>query len=400
MHDQWEEIWYQLAEMRRQAGNTDRVGTVKETKGDKIRVSYGLKNDGKELLSPWLHTTDQRGGNRERHSYEKGQNVRVSSTAGTFRNGSVGHYAASKSFPAPPQADQINGHSGVCGKFAFSYNKSGGQQSQGGSSSASLAGTTEVQTPDGFTNIQELQLNDKVVSYNTSTDKVETDTVIGIHVEITEKKMLVLTYPGGSVHCTEDHLIWSERRKDYTQANSLYMNETLRNEQAVVGAESVKDLTVEPDTRVYHLSIKNNHNFFVREAGSELALLVHNQDSGGGGGGGGDDFGEFQVNDQAEQNPQHQDATGEMSQFGSQQQQPQQGGQQQQAPKAKMKTRLSDSGFITHRVGKNVRVAISDKEAILMYGESGENTVFCDQEGCHSTKPLTIQKPKSKLDNN
>ena len=62
---------------------------------------------------------------------------------------------------------------------------------------------------------------------------------------------------------------------------------------------------------------------------------------------------------------------------------------------AAMKSRLHEKTFITHRVGENVRVAVSDKEAIVMYGKSGENTVFCDQEGCHSTKPLTIKKPQS-----
>lgn len=110
MYTHWDKIYAELAEAKRNAGNTDRFGTVHEVQGDKFRAVIGVKPNGQPLLSPWVHTSDQRGGNRERHQYVKGQNVRLSGVNGSFRNASVSHWAESQSFPAPQHADQVQGH--------------------------------------------------------------------------------------------------------------------------------------------------------------------------------------------------------------------------------------------------------------------------------------------------
>ncbi len=260
MLNHWDRMFFRLAELQRQSGADERHGYVKEVKGDKIRVVMGIKRDGKELLSPWLDTHDHRGGNRERHQYEKGQNVRISALGGSYRNATVSASGVSKSFPAPDHANDVNGHSGQAGKTAFAFNKSGGQQggSQGGS--------------------------------------------------------------GGG---------------------------------------------------------------------------------GGGGGSGSDgDYVDHMIFEQANQNPQHQDQTGELGSSSGGQQSQQGGQQQQQKPTAAMKSRIHEKTGITHRYGKNVRLFASEKEAIIAYGESMENTVFCNETGCFSTKPIQIKKPQAKPDNN
>jgi hypothetical protein len=71
-----------VAEMqRRQAGGVHQ-GTVDEVKGDKIRVAWGKDPDGKPVLSPWLDTSNHRGGARERRFYKKGQNVTIDTVNG------------------------------------------------------------------------------------------------------------------------------------------------------------------------------------------------------------------------------------------------------------------------------------------------------------------------------
>jgi hypothetical protein len=235
--DELSNFWNSV--LRTHTGSTERLGAVSHVQDDCIRVICGIRPDGSPLISPWLRPGTQSGVNREKHTYEIGQNVNLSSIAGSFRNALVNHWAPNNSHPSPPQSQQVNGHSGIVGKFAFSYHKS---------------------NPSG-------------------------------------------------------------------------------------------------------------------------------------------DYADHQINNQAEQNPQYQQQSGGFDSGGGGGG-GQQGGQQQgQAPQAAMKSRLHEKTFITHRVGKNVRVAVSDKEAIVMFGEEGENTVFCDDEGCHSTKPLTVKKPQSQIDN-
>jgi hypothetical protein len=236
-----------------------------------------------------------------------------------------------------------------------------------------------------------------VVSYNTSTDKPEIDMVVGIHVELTEKKMLVLVYPGGSVHCTEDHLIWSDRRRNYIYANQLYFNETLRSHLGAVAAESVKDLPVPPDTRVYHLSIKNNHNFFVREAGSESMLLVHNQ---GGGGDGGSDkhYHSVEIMDKDQNNPQHQEQSGQPQQGGGGQQK-QNGQKQQDDAKSVVSTSIHESDGCTGRVGAGdeaARYASHTKGAKIRIKNK---FIFVTEKGCFSSEPIQLM-PKDPIPNN
>lgn len=128
--------------------------------------------------------------------------------------------------------------------------------------------------------------------------------------------------------------------------------------------------------------------------------------NGGGGGGGGsgssDHFSESWIAEQDDNPPQHQEQSGQQQGKGGGGDQggQQQGGQQQQA-KAAMKSRVHEQNGITHRVGDNMRLFVSkkEKEVMISYGSSLENTVFCNETGCFSSKPIQIKKPQSKADN-
>ena len=100
-----EDIIFQLAELRRIVGQTHRAGTVSEVKGDMIRVLMGKGMDGSDVLSPWLHTNNHRGGSTERRFYKKGQNVMVHMPNGDPRQAMVLPYAPNDTFKAPDIAD-------------------------------------------------------------------------------------------------------------------------------------------------------------------------------------------------------------------------------------------------------------------------------------------------------
>lgn len=122
-----QKVMFELAEHRRKTAHGDRVGYVHEVQKDKMRVVIGIKNDGSPWLSPWLHTTDHRGGTSERDVYKKGQNVRLSATGADFRQATVSPYAESKSFPAPDHADDAGPQAKTFqnGKLRFTANGDG-----------------------------------------------------------------------------------------------------------------------------------------------------------------------------------------------------------------------------------------------------------------------------------
>jgi hypothetical protein len=133
--NQWQHVLFELAEQRRQNAISDRVGYVHEVNKDKVRVVMGIRPDGSPWLSPWLHTTNMRGGARERRLFAKGQNVRLSAPGGDFRQATLTHWAESKDYPAPDHADSYpNGETFQMGKLrvakvAPSQSGGGGQQS-------------------------------------------------------------------------------------------------------------------------------------------------------------------------------------------------------------------------------------------------------------------------------
>ena len=96
-----------VAEMQRRTAGGVHQGTVEEVKGDKIRVAWGKDPDGKPVLSPWLDTSNHRGGARERRFYKKGQNVTIDTVNGEMdESATVSADAPNEKFKAPDHADE------------------------------------------------------------------------------------------------------------------------------------------------------------------------------------------------------------------------------------------------------------------------------------------------------
>src|SRR3982751_1249105 len=96
----------EVSSLKQRIDNMVTDGPVHEVKGDKMRVVIGKDKDGKDVLSPWIHTSDHRGGSRERRFYKKGQNVRLFSPSGDIRQAVLMPGSPNKAYPAPTHANE------------------------------------------------------------------------------------------------------------------------------------------------------------------------------------------------------------------------------------------------------------------------------------------------------
>lgn len=149
--DPMQKMLFQMAELRRQAAHSDRVGSVHEIQGNKMRVKLGKKKDGTDWLSPWIHTTDHRGGERQKEVYAVGQNVRVAATGADFRQATVSPYAPSQKHPQPD-------HAGSAGDDAHTWQNGDSKVTKNGGSHNIMQGdgsdptvNCRTSTSGGFT---------------------------------------------------------------------------------------------------------------------------------------------------------------------------------------------------------------------------------------------------------
>jgi hypothetical protein len=105
MADDTQRLLAQVADLRRQMADQFQHGTVHEVKGTKLRMSLGKTKDGKDILSPWLNTTNMRGGAREQRFYKKGQNLSIIAPGGDLAQGMLAPFAPNKDFKTPEHAD-------------------------------------------------------------------------------------------------------------------------------------------------------------------------------------------------------------------------------------------------------------------------------------------------------
>jgi hypothetical protein len=105
MAEDYQRIMQELSSLRRRVAQMHQVGTVHEVKGTKVRVSLGKDGKGQDVLSPWLNTSNHRGGATEQRFYKKGQTLTVICPNGDMTQGMIAPFAPSKDFRTPEHAD-------------------------------------------------------------------------------------------------------------------------------------------------------------------------------------------------------------------------------------------------------------------------------------------------------
>jgi hypothetical protein len=406
MSDQMTRLLNQVAMARQINGMAQRHGyvhEVKESGGErKIRLVLGFNKQGEPWLSPWLHTEEHRGGSSSQQLVEKGQAMVMTCHAGSYRNATCSPSGESQSNPQPPHAPQFNGDTSSNGsKVRTATNKGGGS---GSGASTSLLGSAEVLTPDGFKNIKDIKLGDKVIACNTYADhpKPIEDTVVGLHAALTTKQIYDLNYEGGRVCCTLDHEIWVEPGRRYTAADRLAFVDKVRGYDGVVGISSLVPREI-AEHQVYDLTIATNANFFVRDGSTGAAILVHNAN---GGGGGGSDTHSVWIDSQKEQRQQHQPQTGQYEQSGGGDgfgggslSSSQQGGQQQSSgkPDPLVISHHNDDGSWTARHKDECRVMTAPKGSKM---KTKQAHAFVTKTGIHGVKKPWVIMPKDPIPDN
>ena len=106
--DDIQKLIFEVSDLKRRLGQMVRVGSVKEVKSgsgeQKLRMNLGKDGEGQDILSPWLHTSDHRGGAREEARYKEGQNVMLIAPNGDWRQAQIFPYAENKKHERPDHA--------------------------------------------------------------------------------------------------------------------------------------------------------------------------------------------------------------------------------------------------------------------------------------------------------
>jgi hypothetical protein len=136
MASHFQEVLFAIADMQRRVGNSLRMGSVHEVKGDKIRVNWGNSPEGDPVLSPWISTHGHNGGARERRFFKKGQNVMLGAVDGDFAKAFIVSHGPNKSHKAPEHANKsgLDEETLQLGHLRISYgkDKQNSAQQQGG----------------------------------------------------------------------------------------------------------------------------------------------------------------------------------------------------------------------------------------------------------------------------
>jgi|SRR5215204_6394129 len=123
MQDAYDNLVKEITELRRQMANMLSPASIKDVKGDKVRMSLGRGADGKDVLGPWTSVGDRRGGATVRNLYTKGQNVWVFSPSGDPTQAVLLPGQPNKEHSAPEHATDDDPEGGGSGE-------GGGQQGQ------------------------------------------------------------------------------------------------------------------------------------------------------------------------------------------------------------------------------------------------------------------------------
>jgi hypothetical protein len=138
-------------------------------------------------------------------------------------------------------------------------------------STASLMGETKVDTPQGTKELKDLQIGDEVVSYDETLHMRTTDKVSDWQ-EHTVDEYLIIKSQSSEVKSSTDHIFYLADGQQL-EAGELKVGMDLL--QSAAGGRLVPEKilsieTVKGETKVYDITVKNNHNFFANN------LLVHN----------------------------------------------------------------------------------------------------------------------------
>jgi len=135
----------------------------------------------------------------------------------------------------------------------------------------SLVTGTLVHTETGLTPIQEIQIGEKVLSFDERTEQTRYQPVLGIVSKHQKYQLVKITLDSGeSLEATAGHPFYVPG-KGWNAAGNLKVGEALRLHNGITVVIKEVDTSVRTET-VYNFTVANYHNYFVDRDG----VLVHN----------------------------------------------------------------------------------------------------------------------------
>ncbi|MDR1643893.1 MAG: HINT domain-containing protein [Clostridiales bacterium] len=130
-------------------------------------------------------------------------------------------------------------------------------------------GDTPVLTEDGSKRIDEIEVGDRVWSYNFETGEVELCEVTEVFVNETYE-ILSITVDGEVIDATAGHPFYVDGR-GWVEAGELNTGSLLLDNNGITKkVTAISNLRLEYPILVYNFAVENNHNYFVGY------VLVHN----------------------------------------------------------------------------------------------------------------------------
>lgn len=143
-------------------------------------------------------------------------------------------------------------------------------------SSRCFAFDQEVVTNKGTKKISEIEIGDKVLSFNENTKSNEFKLVKGLHQFKNDKKCLKITLKNGTViKCTEDHEFYYEGAWISIKHLLSLRNDKLKNKNH--GILNLDDILLVEEIEleeVYDIAVEDNSNYYL--ANQDDKILVHN----------------------------------------------------------------------------------------------------------------------------
>ena len=133
---------------------------------------------------------------------------------------------------------------------------------------------TKVKTENGFKNIEDVKVGEKVYSYNLETNELELKKVLGT-ITSTTKDTYTLTIGNKKVEMSPKHQIYIVD-KGWTRAYDVKKGDKmLSSNKEVIEIKDIKYKVYDTPIKTYNLTIEGNSNYFV----TDIQVLVHNAGS-------------------------------------------------------------------------------------------------------------------------
>lgn len=134
---------------------------------------------------------------------------------------------------------------------------------------------TPILTERGLVNIEDVEVGDKVYSFNHTTNKVELKKVVRSFSQplYGRKIVKITTKSGKTITCTDNHKIFIPKYERYVRADHLQVGDLVVyfHSKALQEDEIIKiEIEEREEVEVFDLTVEDNHNFFANN------ILVHN----------------------------------------------------------------------------------------------------------------------------